>query len=231
MSRIQDFLSLFYVGSPTDTILPREEYHNAIDIIMTNVSADTELRQYVVDLLLDIFERDENEQALNYIVENYLEEQCESDVADLVLSRMNGFKKMEKGVVAPEIVIKDRNGRTISMSELDEKYVLVMFWASTCEHCQKLIPKLHDWYLSEEHPELEVLSVSIDTIREQWESYIEEHELKWICAWEPLGWYGKVAGDYYVYATPSIFLLDRNRLILDKPISYRQIIRTLKGME
>jgi len=229
-SRIADFLSLFYSGSGSDTVLPVEEYYAAIDIVMANVSEEPGIRNSIVDYLLRVFERDDNEAAQIYITDNYLDEKCESDIVDLVLSRMEGYRKMQPGNRAPDIVIRDRDDYTVRLDQIKNKYVLVMFWASTCEHCQKLIPKLHEWYLTENNIDLEVFSISIDSSRIQWETFIDENDLSWILAYEPMGWYGKAARDYYVYATPSLFLLDKKRKIISKPFTYREFLRAVRQL-
>lgn len=229
-NRIDDFLSLFYTGPESDTILPDKEYLTAIDIIMANVSEEPEIRNTIVEYLLKVFERYNNEIAQIYITDNYLDERCESDIVELVLSRMEGYRRMQPGNRAPDIVIRDRFDQTVRLDQVDNKYVLVMFWASTCEHCRKMVPKIHQWYLTENNIDLEVFSVSIDTTRSQWEAFIDEYDLTWILAYEPLGWYGKAARDYYVYATPSLFLLDNKRRIISKPFTYREFLRAVKQL-
>ena len=53
----------------------------------------------------------------------------------------------------------------------------------------------------------------------------------WISAHDPLAWDGKVAADYFIYATPSLFLLDRERTILAKPTSFGQFLKALEKLQ
>ena len=53
----------------------------------------------------------------------------------------------------------------------------------------------------------------------------------WISAHDPLGWNGKLCSDYHIYATPSLFLLDRERTILASPSTFRQFLRALKKLD
>jgi hypothetical protein len=120
---------------------------------------------------------------------------------------------------------------TYQLSQLEFSHVLVLFWSSGCQHCMDLLPRLRDWYLNENHFDLEVLAVSIDSSQQSFEQLHHSLDLPWISAHDPLGWQGKAPSDYHVYATPSMFLLDRDRKILARPSGMRQLIRTLKKLE
>ena len=227
--KLIDYLSLYKVDS-----LKREEqeeqFIEAVDQIMANVSGNEELRNFVVEFMLEGFEMLDMEQVQVYIADNYLDEACESDIVELILSRMEGYKEMAAGERAPDFVIRAVDGKNIRLSELTTPYVLVVFWASTCEHCRKLMPELNNWYLNENSPGLEVVAISIDSSSVAFSRFNDELKPQWITAHEPLGWYGKVPTDYHVYATPSLFLLDSNRTILAKPDSFRQFLRTVKRL-
>jgi thiol-disulfide isomerase/thioredoxin len=105
--------------------------------------------------------------------------------------------------------------------------VLVVFWASTCAHCLELLPQLNSWYLSQNQANLEVVAISLDTSAVNFERFTESLHPAWISAYDPLAWEGKVAGDYFIYATPSLFLLDKERTILAKPTSFRQFLNAI----
>jgi len=228
--RLLDYLSLYRDDSqPMDQ--QQEAYMEAVDRIMVNVSHDPTLRSFVVETLLEGFEMLGMERVQVHLADHYLDEICESDIAELVQDRMEGYRRMAEGKVAPDFVIRDMEGENHQLSMLENPYAVVMFWATTCEHCRELLPRLHEWYLQENTIDLEFITISIDTSYARFEAYIRELEPRWITSHDPLGWEGMVAGDYYIYATPSIFLMDRNRTILDKPITYRQFLRAVRKLE
>jgi len=225
--KIVDYLSL-YKDYNLPMIQQEEAFMEAVDWIMLSVSREEELRSFVVEFLLEGFELLQMEQVQMHLADHYLDESCESDIVELVLSRMEGYKKMTPGQPAPDFILRDVEGNNFQLSELDHKYVLVLFWSSTCEGCRKLLPQLHNWYISENDYDLEVVAISIDTSVVNFEYLYNQMHPSWISVHDPLGWNGMVPSDYQVYATPSLFLLDRERTILARPGSFRQFQRVMK---
>ena len=228
--KLIDYLSLFK-DMTLDMDQQEEQFIEAVDQIMVHVSQEKELRGFVVEFLLEGFEMLNMERVQMHLADYYLDEACESDIVELVLSRMEGYKKMTPGEQAPDFILRDVEGKIHQLSRMDHSWVLVMFWSSTCEGCRKLLPDLHTWYLSENTLDLEVVAISIDTSAANFEYLYKQLDPRWITAHDPLGWNGKVPSDYEVYATPSLFLLDRQGTIVAKPTSFRQFLRTIKKLE
>ena len=227
--KLIDFLSLYKVDSLTKE-QQEEQFMEAVDRIMVNVSGDEKLHSFVVDFLLEGFEMLDMERVQMHIADQYLDEACESDIVELILSRMEGYKQMVPGARAPDFVIDDLEGKNHRLSDLAESYVLLMFWASSCDHCREMMPELHDWYLSENGVGLEVVTISIDTSAVDFRHFVDEFDPQWITAHDPQGWYGKVPSDYHIYATPALFLLDSEQTILARPTSFRQFQRAIKKL-
>jgi len=228
--KIVDYLSLYKV----DTFTMEEQEHafiEAVDRIMDHVSPDPELNSFAVNFLLEGFELLGMEQVQLYLAENFLAESCESDIAELVRLRIEGYERMIPGKLAPDFVIRDVDGKSHQLSRMEHPYVAVLFWASSCEHCREMLPELSQWYLEENQLGIEVVTISIDSSEHDFERYIETMNPGWITARDPLGWTGRVAGDYHVYATPSLFLIDYDRIILARPGNFRQFLRAVRKLE
>jgi peroxiredoxin len=228
--RLLDYLSLFMV----DTFSNEQQelsFIEAVDRIMVNVAPVPELRSFVVEFLLEGFELLGMEQVQLQLADHYLDESCESEVAELVRERMEGYKLMSVGAIAPDFTVRDIHGKNHTLSEMPGSYTVVIFWASTCQHCREMIPELQNWYLEENSLGVEVVAISIDSSASLLREYLAEQEMPWISIHDPLGWHGKIPGDYHIYATPSIFLLDRERHIMDRPVGFRQILRALKKLD
>lgn len=229
--KILDYLSL-YAGSSADRDSQEEHFIQAIDQLMLHVSGDEELRNFVVVYLLEGFEKLDMELVQLHIAENYLDESCESDLVDLILERMEGYKQMAVGMHAPEFTIADAGGRVFSSADFQQDYLLLLFWSSTCDHCYDMLPKFKAWYEGEARGyELEIVAISIDTSTQAFMDYMAVNDYPWLTAHEERGWYGETASAYFIYATPAMFLLDRDRKIVARPNNFRQFLRQLRKLE
>jgi len=227
--KLIDYLSL-YKDLKLDMEQQEEAFIEAVDQIMVHVSQDPDLRGFVAEFLLEGFEMLDMEKVQMHLAEYYLDEACESDLVELVMSRMEGYERMAPGQPAPDFVLRDVDGTVHQLSRMQDPWVLIVFWSSTCEACRKLMPDLHSWYLTDNTLDLEVVAISIDTSAANFEYLYRQLNPTWITAHDPLGWNGKVSTDYHVYATPTMFLLDRQRNIVDKPASYRQFLRSVRKL-
>lgn len=127
--------------------------------------------------------------------------------------RMSDTNKQEKELVkAPDIVLKSPDGKTIKLSKLKGKMVLIDFWASWCGPCRQENPNVVEAYNKYKSSKFnnakgfEVYSVSLDRNEDAWKKAIEVDKL----AWKNHGWDkdGTVSKLYRVQSIPSGFLVD-----------------------
>ncbi len=227
--RIIDYLML-YRGRDYSFTEQEETFTEAVDIIMANVSGDPDLRSFVVEYLLDGFRSFGMEKIQTYIVDTYADETCTTDAVALAEQRVEGYRKMAEGQVAEDIMVRDADRQLQRLSEVDADYTLVLFWATYCEHCMEMMPELQAWYREERPGNLEVFTVSIDTVVADWQRFSEVFDPSWINTHEPMGWEGKSAEDYNIYATPTMFLLDRERRIIARPFTLRELRREIRRL-
>lgn len=85
-----------------------------------------------------------------------------------------------------ELGLKDPNGKTIKLSEVKNKVILVDFWASWCRPCRIESPYLKTAYSAYSNKKsktakgFEIYSVSIDRNSEAWKKAIKDDELNWL---------------------------------------------------
>jgi len=207
-----------------------DEFIKAVDVVMKNTNQNSRVYEFVLDYLVRGYERFNFEKVLNHISENYVDTSCETENKSLLEKRLAAYKKMALGNTVPEIIIEDIDGNITALSEIANEYVLVLFWASSCPHCTSMLAKLKKWYENEREIDLEVFAISIDTSKTEWDKVVQSEQLPWINCSNLKGWNGTTARDYNIYATPTMFILDRKRTILAKPVTFAELKREFRKL-
>ena len=208
-----------------------DAFIEAVDVIMANVSGDPELRTFAVEYLLEGFESFGMERVQTYIVDTYVDETCTTDVVELAMARVKGYRKMAEGQTGADILVRNVDDRLVRLSDVDADYTLLIFWATYCEHCREMLPELHEWYDNEKPSNVEVFAVSIDSVKSDWVNFMRTVHPPWINGHEPMGWEAQSAEDYNIYATPTMFLLDRKRTIIARPFTIRELRREVRKLQ
>src|ERR1035437_876538 len=100
---------------------------------------------------------------------------------------------------------------------MDYDKTLILFYASWCPHCQRLIPKLIKLYNDQKEKKLEVYAVSIDTNKTDWIDFINRNDLKWINVRAINEEYSKIVREYHLYSTPTMIVIDKNKKVISIP--------------
>lgn len=128
------------------------------------------------------------------------------------------------GNAAPDLALRTPDSAVVTLSGVEAKYTVLIFWDPTCGHCQVVVPRLDSAYRRHWKQEgVRVVGVLAGGTKQQWTDYIRDHHLTdWINAWDPAGQtnYRRL---YDVYMTPVIYLLDAHKKILAKKLDVEQL--------
>lgn len=70
------------------------------------------------------------------------------------------------GEQAPEIKLRDLEGRLVSLQDFRGEEVLVLFWSPGCGFCQEMMPDLKEWEAAPPEGAPRLLVVSDETVEE-----------------------------------------------------------------
>jgi peroxiredoxin len=120
------------------------------------------------------------------------------------------------GQKAPEISLPDPDGKTVTLSSLQGKYVLIDFWAKWCGPCRKENPNVVKAYNKFKDKGFEILGVSLDRSKQDWVQAIQEDGLTWKHVSDLKYFDSQAASDYNINAIPFSILVDPNGVIIAK---------------
>jgi len=134
------------------------------------------------------------------------------------------------GEKAPDIAIANAQGKTVKLSSLKGKVVLIDFWASWCGPCREAMPGLRNLYAAYKAKGFEIYGISLDKKKQDWTKAIAEDKSNWIQVNEPGGWETPTARKWNIEKLPSSFLLDKEGKIVAVDLREQQLQDTLQKL-
>jgi len=136
----------------------------------------------------------------------------DNDIASITAQQA---QKNAPPALAPDIKLKDVNGKELALSSLRGKVVLLDFWASWCGPCRKENPNVVRMYEKYKNKGFTVYSVSLDEDKTRWTDAIKADNLSWPNHVSDLkGWASEGAALYNVQSIPATFLIDENGMVI-----------------
>jgi thiol-disulfide isomerase/thioredoxin len=218
------FWLLENMGQPLDNVY--KESFISIDFLLKNLSTDEKKFNIITKYLFDLLERQSLLKASEYLALKVLT-QNSCNVNENLAKQLESYRAMKKGNTAPDILFSGdvlKNGLAIKtpkkLSDIQSAYKVVIFGASWCPKCaeelRQLLPLYDKWKLKG----LEVVFVSLDTDKSIFEGFTNIFPFMSMCDYKK--WDSNAAKDYYVFASPTMFLLDKNQKIILRPNSVKQ---------
>ncbi len=138
------------------------------------------------------------------------------------------------GSPSADIELPDVTGKTTSLYELKANYTIVVFWDPTCGHCKEVLPKLDSFYLAKwKAAGLKIFAIAKETegSKKDWLNFINEQHIQ---DWAHV-YYSKADDKaridnnipgysqlYDVLTFPTLYLLDKDKRIVAKKLTYQQ---------
>lgn len=208
--------------------LPKElleqEFMKAVDSLLMRARVNQIVYQHITEYLVDGFKQYGFDNLIDYIVTNFVikDDLCLGEQTEAMLkNRIDQAKYFKKGAKVPPLSFNTSSGKQHNLLENLAKKTVVVFYATWCPHCKEMLPKLYELY--KKRQDLNVIAISLDTKAEDWQAFTEKQCPDWVNMCDLKGWEGEAAKDYFIYATPTMFLIDKNGTLISRPAKIEEI--------
>lgn len=122
-------------------------------------------------------------------------------------------RNIKVGNEVPDIAITLRDGKTVKLNDNRGKYILLDFWASTCEKSMQNRNTLKELYQAtkEEQDKFVIVSLSLDSDKNAWGNALDNNGLAldgWVQGNDTMGTESIAAKQFGVKKTPHMILID-----------------------
>ncbi len=213
------------MGRSLDSVY--NEMNISTDYLIASLEKDEKKFNEITKYLFGLLEQRSLFQASEYLALKVLTQKSCTLNHDFA-TQLESYRAMKKGNTAPDIIFAGdvfKNGLAIKtptrLSEIEALYKVVVFGAGWCPRCMGELPQLNQLYGKWKSKGVEVVFVSLDTDGASFKNLAKTFPFISFCDYKK--WETQAAKDYYVFATPTFFLLDINQKIILRPNSLEQI--------
>ena len=231
MNNISSDAQSAIMNGDVDTAMELEKEYNSKerevmlyewDFIVDNLDS------YMSALLLEVFmiENKVNKDSIIDVYESFSNRIKVSDVGKNIADLLSQFEDpIEVGEIAPDFTAPSIDGPDITLSNelLNNKVTLLDFWAAWCRPCRIENPNLVRLHKKYKNSGFDIIGVSLDRTREQWEQAVIDDNLPWTQVSNLNFWNDPVARRYSIRAIPQSYLLDKNGLVMGKNLRGQEL--------
>jgi peroxiredoxin len=118
----------------------------------------------------------------------------------------------KSSALAPDFTLPTADGKSIKLSDLRGKVVIVDFWATWCPPCRKGIPDLISLKKKYGNKGFEIIGVSVDTdTKSEVVPFLKEHGMNYPVVYGNVNVYQQYGG---IRAVPTSFVIDKQGKIV-----------------
>lgn len=196
-----------------------------IDNVLYRSSVNFNMYKFVFQYLVEGFNELGYEDVVDYMTRiPYSEElNCDENQYNELLNIVEYNSRVRIGSQAKNISGQTVFNEEFDMYELDSEFVIVYFWSYTCDHCRQNIKQFKTFL--EENPDFSLVAVSVKGDLKKIKSYVKKYKVNSYFYHDGMEWNSPHVNNYAVTATPTFYVLDKNKNIIYKPFDFEELVQ------
>lgn len=224
--RIQRYMRKFSKGE-------NPGYIQCIEEILSKASINDAVYEFAVYQMITGFFESGMDNITAYLIDQKLNgESCgEDDIHKLLTKTANSIQQLTIGHNPPNFQAKLRDGSTFELKSAvaKNKYTVLMFWSSWCEHCKAAAPEIKAFHEKNSKNKIMLIGYSLDNNQQMWENALNERSFTFPNIFGGKQWDSPVSKLYKVNKTPLFFVLDQSGTLQLKAKSIQEVEKFIGG--
>lgn len=194
-----------------------------IDNVLYRATVNYEMYKYLFQFLIEGFNELGYEDIVDYMSRvPYSEEvDCTEEQYNELLSIVEFNSRVRLGSIAKNIAGTTIFDQDFELYELEDDFTIVYFWSYTCDHCRYTLKHLKNFL--DENNNFSLVAVSVKGDLRKIKNLVKKEKIDGYFYHDGLEWDSPVISDYAVTATPTFFLLDKDKKIIYKPFDFKEL--------
>ncbi|HQR06449.1 MAG TPA: redoxin family protein [Gemmatales bacterium] len=138
------------------------------------------------------------------------------------------FPNLAIGQPAPEVINKDLDDKTVKLSDLKGRVVVLDIWATWCGPCRAMIPHEREMVEKLKDKPFTLVSISADEEKETLTNFLAKEKMPWTHWWS--GKSGGILEDWDVQYFPTIYVIDAKGIIRHKDLRGAQLEKAVEEL-
>ena len=196
-----------------------------VDNVLYRASVNYDMYKFIFQYLMEGFKELAYDDIVDYMTRvPYSDEiECDENQYNELLNIVEFNSRVKLGSKAENISGTTIYNEEFDMYNIDSDFTIVYFWSYTCEHCRENIRYLKTFL--EENPDFTLVAVSVKGDLKKIKSLVKKNKVNSYFYHDGMEWDSPHVYNYAVTATPSFYLLDKNKNIIFKPYNFDELVQ------
>ena len=196
-----------------------------VDNVLYRASVNYDMYKFIFQYLMEGFKELAYDDIVDYMTRvPYSDEiECDENQYNELLNIVEFNSRVKLGSKAENISGTTIYNEEFDMYDIDSDFTIVYFWSYTCEHCRENIRYLKTFL--EENPDFTLVAVSVKGDLKKIKSLVKKNKVNSYFYHDGMEWDSPHVYNYAVTATPSFYLLDKNKNIIFKPYNFDELVQ------
>ena len=127
-------------------------------------------------------------------------------------------------------LVRDDDGKPVSLDSLRGRPLLVHYWATWCEPCKVDMAQIRELAAKYGPKKFAVVGIALDSDKQQLEKFLKSKPIAWPQLHEAGGLDGRLAEELGVLTLPTMILLDAEGKVVDRNVVITELEKKIDAL-